>query len=161
MLAALARDPAARYVCRVVEHAEHARLARGASWLAAWRPRGSGRDHQSTHAEKYPINAKKAPDPACQQANRGWILTKDDCDFTMCSIRTQKKPPGMLPQAYVSHNASRRRESIRRRRLRTKPAFPDRACSLHNGNTRNEHQACSESRAAAGGGSTLIDGIEP
>ncbi len=68
-LAALARDPAARYVCRVVEHAEHARLARGASWLAAWRPRGSGRDHQSTHAEKYPINAKKAPDPACQQAN--------------------------------------------------------------------------------------------
>jgi len=44
LLAALARDPAARCIRRVGGLAEHARLARGASWPAARRPQGGGRD---------------------------------------------------------------------------------------------------------------------
>ena len=43
LLAALHRDPAWRSLCSVVRLAEHACPARGASWLAARRPRGGGK----------------------------------------------------------------------------------------------------------------------
>lgn len=43
LLADLDGDPARRNVCRVGRLAEHSRSARGASWLAARRPRGDGK----------------------------------------------------------------------------------------------------------------------
>ena len=43
LLAAFHRDPAWRSLCSVVRLAEHTCPARGASWLAARRPRGGGK----------------------------------------------------------------------------------------------------------------------
>ena len=55
LLAALHRDPAWRSLCSVVQLAEHSCPARGASWLAARRPRGGGKARLVLQPVVHPI----------------------------------------------------------------------------------------------------------